>query len=72
MLTSSMYDQRHRKTRDPVRSPIDKPVTARLVVVWVTTREYLVLYFFFVLFFAFNVWVEIIFFVCRVWGVNRQ
>ncbi|KAK0755088.1 hypothetical protein B0T18DRAFT_455458, partial [Schizothecium vesticola] len=32
------------KTRDPVRSPIDKPVRARLVVGSVTTSESLVLY----------------------------
>ncbi|KAK3385274.1 hypothetical protein B0H63DRAFT_472641 [Podospora didyma] len=38
------YDHRHWKARDPVRSPIDKPVTARLVVGWVTTSESLVLY----------------------------
>ena len=31
-------------TRDPVRSPIDKPATVRLVVGWVTTSEYLMLY----------------------------
>ena len=38
------YDHRHWKTRDPVRSPLDKPATARLVVGWVTTSESLVLY----------------------------
>jgi hypothetical protein len=40
------YDHRHRKIRDPVRSPIDKPVIARLVLGWVTTGESLVLYVF--------------------------
>ena len=40
------YDHRHWKARDPVRSPIDKLVTARLVVGWVTTSESLVLYVF--------------------------
>ena len=43
---SSTYDHRHWKTRDPVRSPLDKPATARLVVGWVTTSESLVLYVF--------------------------
>ncbi|KAK1991521.1 hypothetical protein LX36DRAFT_735285, partial [Colletotrichum falcatum] len=38
------YDHTHRRTRDPVRSPIDKPVRAGLVVGSVTTSEYLVLY----------------------------
>ena len=38
------YDHRYWKARDPVRSPIDKPVTARLVVGSVTTSESLVLY----------------------------
>jgi hypothetical protein len=41
-----MYDHRFWKTRDPVRSPIDKPVTARPVLGWETTRESLVLYIF--------------------------
>ena len=40
------YDHRHWKTRDPVRSPLDKPAIARLVVGWVTTSESLVLYVF--------------------------
>ena len=39
-----MYDQRLWRTRDPVRSPIDKPETARLVAGWGTTSEFLVLY----------------------------
>jgi hypothetical protein len=38
------YDHRHRRTRDPVRSPIDKPMIARSVLGWVTTGESLVLY----------------------------
>ncbi len=42
------YDHTHWKTRDPVRSPIDKPVRARLVVGSVTTSESLVLYVFLV------------------------
>ena len=41
-----MYDHRHQKTRDPVRSPLDKLATARLVVGSVTTSESLVLYVF--------------------------
>ncbi|KAL2756869.1 hypothetical protein ACRALDRAFT_208783, partial [Sodiomyces alcalophilus JCM 7366] len=34
------YDHTHWKARDPVRSPIDKPVRAGLVVGSVTTSEY--------------------------------
>jgi hypothetical protein len=51
----STYDHTHWRTRDPVRSPIDKPVRARLVVRSVTTSESLVLYVFCVsvLFFLF-------------------
>jgi hypothetical protein len=50
-----MYDHRYWKTRDPVRSPIDKPVTARPVLGWVTTGESLVSYIFvFFFFFAFS------------------
>ena len=41
------YDHTHWRTRDPVRSPIDKSVRARLVVGSVTTSESLVLYVFF-------------------------
>ena len=41
------YDHRYRKIRDPVRSPIDKPVIVRLVLGWVTTGESLMLYVFF-------------------------
>ncbi|KAK1983732.1 hypothetical protein LZ30DRAFT_815916, partial [Colletotrichum cereale] len=43
---SSTYDHTHWRIRDPVRSPIDKPVRAGLVVGSVTTSEYLVLYVF--------------------------
>jgi hypothetical protein len=43
-LHAVTYDHRHLKTRDPVRSPIDKQVIARLVLGWVTTGESLVLY----------------------------
>src|SRR4051812_37064876 len=41
------YDHTHWKARDPVRSPIDKPVRAGPVVGWVTTSESPVLYVFF-------------------------
>ena len=44
------YDHTHRRIRDPVCSPIDKPVRARLVVGSVTTSESLVLYVFLPLF----------------------
>ena len=40
------YDHRTRKTEDPVRSPELKPCIGRLVVGWVTTSEYLLLYVF--------------------------
>ena len=43
------YDHSHRKIRDPVRSPIDKPVSGRLVVGSVTTSEYRLLYVYFFL-----------------------
>ena len=49
-LRYDTYDHRYWKARDPVRSPIDKPVTAKLVVGWVTTSESLVLYVFLVVF----------------------
>ena len=49
---ANTYDHTHWRTRDPVRSPIDKPVRARLVVGSVTTSESLVLYVFFCLFLA--------------------
>ena len=39
-----MYDHTLWKTRDPVRSPTDKPERAKLVVGSVTTSESLVLY----------------------------
>ena len=38
------YGHRQLKARDPVRSPIFKQLTARLVLRWVTTWESLVLY----------------------------
>ena len=44
MIQITTYDQRQWKARDPVCSPIDKPLIARLVVGWVTTSESLVLY----------------------------
>ena len=44
LLQTSTYDHIHLKTRDPVRSPIDKQVRARLVLGSVTTGESLVLY----------------------------
>src|SRR4051794_3019180 len=43
-ITPITYDQRHWKIRDPVRSPLDKPATAGLVVGSVTTSESPVLY----------------------------
>ena len=46
MPTPFTYDHRSWRTRDPVRSPIDKPATARSVVGSVTTSESLVLYVF--------------------------
>ncbi len=44
---SGTYDHTHWNIRDPVRSPLVKPVRAGLVVGSVTTSEYLVLYVFF-------------------------
>jgi hypothetical protein len=55
------YDHNHLKTRDPVRSPIVKQVSAGLVVRSVTTSEYPVLYVFFVLFLLFAVLTVVIF-----------
>ena len=49
-ILSITYDHIHLKTRDPVRSPIDKQVRARLVLGSVTTGESLVLYVFFLFF----------------------
>jgi hypothetical protein len=43
---SFTYDHRLRRTSDPVRSRIIKPQIGRLVVGWVTTSEYLLLYVF--------------------------
>ena len=42
-----MYGHRYRKARDPVRSPLVKPVIGGLVVGSVTTSEYPLLYVFF-------------------------
>jgi hypothetical protein len=44
MWSSSTYDHSFQRTRDPVRSPIDKLESDRLVVGWVTTSESLLLY----------------------------
>ncbi|KAF2623570.1 hypothetical protein BU25DRAFT_176775 [Macroventuria anomochaeta] len=44
--TSSTYDHRTLKTRLPVRSALFKQRTGGLVVRWVTTSEYLLLYVF--------------------------
>ena len=49
-----MYDHTLWKTRDPVRSPIDKPERAELVVGSVTTGESLVLYIGFYYFLIFS------------------
>ena len=43
------YDHRLRNTGHPVRSAIHKPQIGRLVVGWVTTSEYLLLYVYFFL-----------------------
>jgi hypothetical protein len=45
-LLTVMYDHRYQRTRDPVRSPIDKLVIVSLVLGWVTTGESLMLYVF--------------------------
>jgi hypothetical protein len=45
------YDHRLRTTGHPVRSAIHKPQIGRLVVGWVTTSEYLLLYVFIFLYF---------------------
>ncbi len=50
LLSHSTYDHIHWRTRDPVRSPLDKPVRAGLVVGSVTTSEYPVLYVFLAIF----------------------
>ena len=44
--TVNTYDHRLQGPRDPVRSPIYKLQIGRLVVGWVTTSEYLLLYVF--------------------------
>ena len=45
-VKSVTYDHRLRRTGHPVRSAIHKPQIGRLVVGWVTTSEYLLLYVF--------------------------
>ena len=49
------YDHRLRSTGHPVRSAIHKPQIGRLVVGWVTTSEYLLLYVFILFFRRFAV-----------------
>ncbi|KAM5516544.1 hypothetical protein FOXYSP1_03495 [Fusarium oxysporum f. sp. phaseoli] len=56
---SGTYDHTYQRTRDPVRSPIDKLVRGGLVVGSVTTSESPLLYVFTVFYFCFNV--EILF-----------
>jgi hypothetical protein len=51
--TSSTYDHRFKRIGHPVRSAIHKLEIGRLVVGWVTTSEYLLLYVFFLLFSTF-------------------
>jgi hypothetical protein len=46
LAVTSTYDHTHWRTRDPVRSPIDKPVRGGLVVGSVTTSESPLLYVF--------------------------
>jgi hypothetical protein len=46
MACTATYDHRLRRTGHPVRSAIHKPQIGRLVVGWVTTSEYLLLYVF--------------------------
>jgi hypothetical protein len=49
---SATYDHRLRRIGHPVRSAIHKPQIGRLVVGWVTTSEYLLLYVFAIFVFA--------------------
>jgi hypothetical protein len=49
-MSTVTYGHRRLRTRDPVRSPIDKQAIARLVLGWVTTGESLVSYVSFLLF----------------------
>ena len=46
IAVSFTYDHRLRRIGHPVRSAIHKPQIGRLVVGWVTTSEYLLLYVF--------------------------
>ena len=67
---SITYDHRLRRIGHPVRSAIHKPQIGRLVVGWVTTSEYLLLYvFIFAFFFAPEVicpsWTRL----CKLWWV---
>ncbi|TVY60755.1 Telomerase reverse transcriptase, partial [Lachnellula suecica] len=50
-LKAGTYDHRLRRIGHPVRSAIHKPQIGRLVVGWVTTSEYLLLYVYFLFFF---------------------
>src|SRR6185437_14594055 len=52
MVVIITYDHRLRRIGHPVRSAIHKPQIGRLVVGWVTTSEYLLLYVFFQSFFV--------------------
>ncbi|KAK2050221.1 hypothetical protein LZ31DRAFT_548593 [Colletotrichum somersetense] len=52
LVVTTTCDHTHWRTRDPVRSPIDKPVRAGVVVGSVTTGECPVLHVFGVLFFG--------------------
>jgi hypothetical protein len=53
--STNTYDHRFEKIRDPVRSPLVKLGTGRLVVGSVTTSESLLLYVFFLAFFLFGI-----------------
>jgi hypothetical protein len=60
MTISVTYDHRLRRIGHPVRSAIHKPQIGRLVVGWVTTSEYLLLYvFMFFLLLPMIVWLYI-------------
>ena len=60
-VMSFTYDHRLRKTGHPVRSAIHKPQIGRLVVGWVTTSEYLLLYVFFCSLFAMSLALTLLF-----------
>ena len=59
-VSINTYDHMHLTTRDPVRSPIYKQVTAGLVVASVTSSESLVLYVYLRIVFFF--WLFVLFF----------